>query len=108
MTAKTRLLRYDTFALAALRRKVHSYFMRNELPTAEKLRNDVISDPEMDMPMIQHSHDATNAERLGVRLPKEKKEFRIARKRRHCYLASKVPPNNPRNAEAAACCLSET
>ncbi|KAL1466612.1 hypothetical protein MTO96_042607 [Rhipicephalus appendiculatus] len=49
MTAKTRLLRYDTFALAALRRKMHSYFMRNELPTAEKLRNDVISDPEMDM-----------------------------------------------------------
>ncbi|XP_037518103.1 uncharacterized protein LOC119394874 [Rhipicephalus sanguineus] len=52
MTAKTRLLRYDTFALAALRRKVHSYFMRNELPTAEKLRNDVISDTDMDMPTI--------------------------------------------------------
>ncbi|XP_037572196.1 uncharacterized protein LOC119454300 [Dermacentor silvarum] len=52
MTAKTRLLRYDTFALAALRRKVHSYFMRNELPTSEKLRNDVISDPDMDMPTI--------------------------------------------------------
>ncbi|KAL1473068.1 hypothetical protein MTO96_038946 [Rhipicephalus appendiculatus] len=52
MTAKTRLLRYDTFALAALRRKVHSYFMHNELPMAEKLRNDVISDPEMDMPTI--------------------------------------------------------
>ncbi|XP_049513968.1 uncharacterized protein LOC125941081 [Dermacentor silvarum] len=52
MTAKTRLLRYDTFALAALRRKVHSYFMRNELPTSEKLRNEVISDPDMDMPTI--------------------------------------------------------
>lgn len=52
MTAKTRLLRYDTFALAALRRKVHGYFMRNEMPTAEKLRNDVISDTDMDMPTI--------------------------------------------------------
>ncbi|XP_049269938.1 uncharacterized protein LOC125757812 [Rhipicephalus sanguineus] len=52
ITGKTRLLRYDTFALAALRRKVHSYFMRNEIPTAEKLRNDVISDPDMDMPTI--------------------------------------------------------
>ncbi|KAH6940178.1 hypothetical protein HPB50_026152 [Hyalomma asiaticum] len=48
----TRLLRYDTFALAALRRKVHGYFMRNEIPTAEKLRNDVISDTDMDMPTI--------------------------------------------------------
>ncbi|KAH6936075.1 hypothetical protein HPB50_013064 [Hyalomma asiaticum] len=48
----TRLLRYDTFALAALRRKVHGYFMRNEMPTAEKLRNDVISDTDMDMPTI--------------------------------------------------------
>lgn len=52
ITGKTRLLRYDTFALAALRRKVHSYFMRNEIPTAEKIRNDVISDPDMDMPTI--------------------------------------------------------
>ncbi|XP_037568094.1 uncharacterized protein LOC119448962 [Dermacentor silvarum] len=52
MTAKTRLLRYDTFALPALRRKVHSYFMRNEPPTSEKLRNDVISDPDMDMTTI--------------------------------------------------------
>ncbi|KAH6932612.1 hypothetical protein HPB50_008059 [Hyalomma asiaticum] len=49
---KTRLLRYDTFALAALRRKVHGYFMRNEMPTAEKLRNDVISETDMDMPTI--------------------------------------------------------
>ncbi|KAH6940313.1 hypothetical protein HPB50_026640 [Hyalomma asiaticum] len=49
---QTRLLRYDTFALAALRRKVHGYFMRNEMPTAEKLRNDVISDTDMDMPTI--------------------------------------------------------
>ncbi|KAH6923483.1 hypothetical protein HPB50_001736 [Hyalomma asiaticum] len=35
-----------------LRRKVHGYFMRNEMPTAEKLRNDVISDTDMYMPTI--------------------------------------------------------
>ncbi|KAL1445040.1 hypothetical protein MTO96_045242 [Rhipicephalus appendiculatus] len=78
MTTKTRLLRYDTFAFAALRRKVHSYFMRNELPTAEKLRNDVISDPEMDMPTISTRTLQRMLNDLRVRLPKEKREFRMS------------------------------
>ncbi|KAH8037760.1 hypothetical protein HPB51_017260 [Rhipicephalus microplus] len=93
MTAKTRLLRHDTFAMAALRRKVHSYFMRNELPMVEELRNDMISDPEVDMPTISTRTMQRMLKDLGVGLPKEKKkkgEFRIARKRRDRYLASKV------------------
>ncbi|KAH8038672.1 hypothetical protein HPB51_002816 [Rhipicephalus microplus] len=52
MTGEMRLLRYDTLVLAALRHKVHSYFMRNKLPMAEKLRNGMINDPEMDMSAI--------------------------------------------------------
>ncbi|KAH7931590.1 hypothetical protein HPB51_029806 [Rhipicephalus microplus] len=42
-TGKTRLELHDSFSLAALRRKVHQYFLRNELPTAAKLAQDVTS-----------------------------------------------------------------
>ncbi|KAH7934522.1 hypothetical protein HPB51_029111 [Rhipicephalus microplus] len=49
-TGKTRLELHDSFSLAALRRKVHQYFLRNELPTAAKLAQDVTSD--MNMPKM--------------------------------------------------------
>ncbi|KAL1473257.1 hypothetical protein MTO96_038807 [Rhipicephalus appendiculatus] len=81
MTGKTRPLLYDTFALAALPHQVHSYFMRTEVPTAEKLREDVISDPQMDMPTISTRTMQRMLNDLGVRLQKEKKEFRVALKR---------------------------
>ncbi|KAH8028095.1 hypothetical protein HPB51_013142 [Rhipicephalus microplus] len=42
-TGKTRLELHESFSLAALRRKVHQYFLRNELPTAAKLAQDVTS-----------------------------------------------------------------
>ncbi|KAH9372228.1 hypothetical protein HPB48_003435 [Haemaphysalis longicornis] len=38
--------------LAALRRKVHQYFIRNEAPTAEKILSDVTSDPDMVLPKL--------------------------------------------------------
>lgn len=51
-TGKTRIQRYDTFSLGALRRKVHSYFLRNEVPTALKIRNNVTNDPDFKMPSV--------------------------------------------------------
>ncbi|KAH8027377.1 hypothetical protein HPB51_004935 [Rhipicephalus microplus] len=48
-TGKTRLELHDSFSLAALGRKVHQYFLRNELPTAAKLAQDVTSDSDMNM-----------------------------------------------------------
>lgn len=51
-TGKTRLELHDSFSLAALRRKVHQYFLRNELPTAAKLAQDVTSDSDMNMPKM--------------------------------------------------------
>ncbi|KAH8027562.1 hypothetical protein HPB51_007112 [Rhipicephalus microplus] len=51
-TGKTRLELHDSFSLAALRRKVHQYFLRNELPTAAKLAQDVTSDSDMNMPKV--------------------------------------------------------
>ncbi|KAH8009327.1 hypothetical protein HPB51_014463 [Rhipicephalus microplus] len=50
-TVKTRLELHDSFSLAALR-KVHQYFLRNELPTAAKLAQDVTSDSDMTMPKM--------------------------------------------------------
>lgn len=52
VTGKTRMQRYDSFTLGALRRKVHQYFMRNEAPTAEKILSDVTSDPDMGLPKL--------------------------------------------------------
>ncbi|KAH7955267.1 hypothetical protein HPB51_013503 [Rhipicephalus microplus] len=51
-TGKTRLELHDSFSLAALRRKVHQYFLRNELPTAAKLAQDVTSDSDMNIPKM--------------------------------------------------------
>lgn len=51
-TGKTRLQHYDSFSLSALRRKVHQYFLRNEIPTAAKLAQDVASDSDMNMPKM--------------------------------------------------------
>ncbi|XP_077560620.1 uncharacterized protein LOC144175415 [Haemaphysalis longicornis] len=47
VTGKTRVQRYGSFALGALRRKVHQYFIRNEAPNEEKILSDVTSDPDM-------------------------------------------------------------
>ncbi|XP_077550593.1 uncharacterized protein LOC144163716 [Haemaphysalis longicornis] len=52
VTGQTRAHRYDSFTLAALRRKVHQYFIRNEAPTAEKILSDVTSDPDMGLPKL--------------------------------------------------------
>lgn len=48
----TRLELHDSFSLVALRRKVHQYFLRNEIPTAAKLAQDVTSDSDMNMPKM--------------------------------------------------------
>ncbi|XP_077535932.1 uncharacterized protein LOC144148233 [Haemaphysalis longicornis] len=52
VTGQTRVQRYDSFTLAALRRKVHQYLIRNEAPTAEKILNDMTSDPDMWLPKL--------------------------------------------------------
>ncbi|XP_077552503.1 uncharacterized protein LOC144166940 [Haemaphysalis longicornis] len=52
VTGQTRVQRYDSFTLAALRRKVHQYSIRNEAPTAEKILSDVTSDPDMGLPKL--------------------------------------------------------
>ncbi|KAL1471210.1 hypothetical protein MTO96_040044 [Rhipicephalus appendiculatus] len=46
-TGRTRMQRYDSFTLGALRRQVHQYFMRNELPTSGKIAKYVSADPDM-------------------------------------------------------------
>ncbi|KAL1439269.1 hypothetical protein MTO96_010300 [Rhipicephalus appendiculatus] len=51
-TGRTRMQRHDSFTLGALRRKVHQYFMRNELPTLVKIAKDVSADPDMQMPGV--------------------------------------------------------
>lgn len=50
VTGKTRVQRYDSFTLSALRRKVHQYYIRNEVPTAEKILSEVIGDTDMGLP----------------------------------------------------------
>ncbi|KAL1436855.1 hypothetical protein MTO96_049252 [Rhipicephalus appendiculatus] len=50
VTGKTRLQRYDSFTLSALRRKVHQYYIRNEEPTVEKILSEVIGDTFMGLP----------------------------------------------------------
>ncbi|XP_077536077.1 uncharacterized protein LOC144148415 [Haemaphysalis longicornis] len=52
VTGQTRVQRYDSFTLSALRRRVHQYFNRNEAPTAEKILSDVTNDPDMGLPKL--------------------------------------------------------
>ncbi|XP_077531638.1 uncharacterized protein LOC144144130 [Haemaphysalis longicornis] len=51
-TGNAILQHYDSFSLAALRKKAHQYFLRNEILTAAKLAQDVASDSDMNMPKM--------------------------------------------------------
>lgn len=44
---QTRMKKYDDFTLCAIRRKIHEFYMRNEIPTASKVREIVNRDSDL-------------------------------------------------------------
>lgn len=44
---KTRMQKYDDFTLQGIRRKVHLFYRRNEIPTVKKILNELNNDPEI-------------------------------------------------------------
>ncbi|KAH8025028.1 hypothetical protein HPB51_002924 [Rhipicephalus microplus] len=55
----------------------NSYFMCNEIPKAEKLRNDVINDPDMDMPLISTHVIQITLNNLGFTFRKRTRNFAL-------------------------------
>ncbi|XP_049273670.1 uncharacterized protein LOC119399462 [Rhipicephalus sanguineus] len=76
-TGRTRLELHDSFSLAALRRKVHQFFLRNEIPTAAKLVHDVTSDSDMNMPKMSVRTMQRLLNDIG---------FSFRKRKRHCAL----------------------
>lgn len=44
---RMRLSKYDDFTLSCIRRKIHNFFRRNEIPTLNKVLSEVNDDPEI-------------------------------------------------------------
>jgi hypothetical protein len=44
---RARIDKYSNFELEAIRRKVHQYFFKNEIPTLKKIRDDINNDAEL-------------------------------------------------------------
>lgn len=44
---RDRLKKYDDFELSCIRRKIHSFYLRNEIPTAAKVLSEVNSDDDL-------------------------------------------------------------
>ena len=71
---RTRMLKYDNFTLSCIRRKVHSFFRRNEIPTLDKILKVVNDDKEIFSKNISRTTLYRILKDLGFSFEKRKKQ----------------------------------
>ncbi|GFS65034.1 phenylalanine--tRNA ligase, mitochondrial [Trichonephila inaurata madagascariensis] len=71
---RSRLVKYDNFTLSCIRRKIHGFFRKNEIPTLSKVLKEINDDAEIFSKNISRSTLYRLLKDMGFRFEKRKRQ----------------------------------
>ncbi|GFW33562.1 DDE_3 domain-containing protein [Trichonephila clavipes] len=88
-----RLVKYDDFTLSCIRRKIHGFFRKNEIPTLPKVLKEIKDDAEIFSKNISRSTLYRLQKDMGFTFEKRKREAVLLERRYH-FMAQKLFTKN--------------